>query len=56
MEKEVLGTLEGISSFYILSLVMFFTMFVTILVWAFKADKNYLKKMSDLPLENNNAN
>jgi cytochrome c oxidase cbb3-type subunit IV len=56
MEKEVLGTLEGVSSYYIISLIMFFAMFVTVLIWAFKADKSYLKKMGDLPLENNNAN
>lgn len=56
MEKEVLGTMQGVSSYYIISLIMFFAMFLTVLIWAFKADKKYLEKMGDLPLEKNNVN
>jgi len=56
MEKEVLRNMEGVSGYYIFSLIMFFVFFIGVVFWAFKADKGYIKKMSGLPFEKDNAN
>ncbi len=52
MYKEVLQSIEGIGIYPIISLLFFFVFFVGILVWYFRADKAYLKKMAELPLDN----
>lgn len=56
MYKEVLRAMEGIDGYYIFSLFMFMAIFIGVVIWAFKADKGYINKMSGLPFENCNAN
>jgi cytochrome c oxidase cbb3-type subunit 4 len=52
MYKEVLQSIEGIGIYPIISMIVFVVFFAIVLVWYFKADKKYLKKMSNLPLDN----
>jgi hypothetical protein len=52
MEKEVLRAMEGIDIYPIISLVMFFALFIAIVIYVIKADKSFMNKMSKLPLDN----
>ncbi|MEJ2614752.1 MAG: cbb3-type cytochrome c oxidase subunit 3 [Ignavibacteriaceae bacterium] len=51
MYKEVLQSIEGIGIYPIISMIVFVIFFVIVLIWYFKADKKYLNKMSNLPLD-----
>ena len=51
MFKYIVEQLPGSDYYGIISLVMFFTFFIGILIMVFRADKEYLKKMEHMPLE-----
>lgn len=51
MFKEVLQSIEGIGIYPIISMIVFILFFVAVIIWYFKADKKYLKKMKNLPLD-----
>ncbi|MBC8401322.1 MAG: CcoQ/FixQ family Cbb3-type cytochrome c oxidase assembly chaperone [Candidatus Marinimicrobia bacterium] len=38
----------------VISLIMFLTIFVFVLLWMFTIKRSYLKHMSELPLDNTN--
>ncbi len=40
----------------IIVMVMFLLVFIGIVIWAVKADKKYIKKMSNMPLDSNKEN
>lgn len=52
MYKNVLENIGGIELYPIVSLVIFFLFFTGVLIWVFKADKKYIRKMEAIPLEN----
>ena len=56
MIKEFLQSVEGVSIYPIISLIVFVLFFVIILVWMLKVDKNYIKKMENLPFEKEEEN
>ncbi|MBK7500898.1 MAG: cbb3-type cytochrome c oxidase subunit 3 [Ignavibacteriales bacterium] len=56
MYKEILQSIEGVSIYPIISLVVFVLFFAIILIWMFKVDKNYIKKMENLPFEKEEEN
>mgnify|MGYP001582284833 FL=1 len=56
MIKEFLQSVEGVSVYPIISLIVFVLFFVIILVWMLKVDKNYIKKMENLPFEKEEEN
>lgn len=56
MYKQVLQNIAGIDIYPVISLLIFFTFFMGLVVWMFKIKKSYLTKMSHLPLENSNDN
>jgi len=49
-------TISGIEIYPIISLLIFFTFFVILFWWVFTAKKEYINKVSQLPLDNNNQN
>lgn len=51
MYKNVLQSIEGITIYPIISLIVFGLFFIIMLIWIIRADKNYLARMSNLPLE-----
>ena len=53
MYKNVLESISGIEIYPLVSLVIFFIFFTLVLIWVLKADKEYLKKMETIPLDNN---
>ncbi len=56
MIKELLQSVEGVSIYPIISLIVFVLFFIIILVWMLKVDKNYIKKMENLPFEKEEEN
>ncbi len=51
MYKELLQSIEGITIYPIISLIVFVLFFAIILYWMFKVDKKYIIKMENLPFE-----
>lgn len=51
MIKNVLTSIGGVENYGIISIFIFFTFFLGVLVWAFSRQKDYLQAMSTLPLE-----
>ncbi|MBT8387056.1 MAG: cbb3-type cytochrome c oxidase subunit 3 [Ignavibacteria bacterium] len=53
MIRNLLQSIEGVEIYPLISLLVFIIFFVVILVWMFRIDKNYIKKMEQLPLDSN---
>jgi len=51
MYKEILQSIEGIAIYPMFSLIIFVLFFTALTIWAFKADKNYIQEMSEIPLK-----
>ncbi len=49
--KNHLETITGIEIYPLISLVIFFTFFVLLFWWVFTAKKDYINKVSRIPLD-----
>lgn len=49
--KHHLSTMGGVEIYPIISLLIFFTIFVLAVVWAVRAKKQHISEMSNMPLE-----
>lgn len=47
-----LKSIEGVGIFPLISLLMFFVFFFALLIFVFKADKETLNKIKNIPLDN----
>lgn len=56
MIKDVLQSVEGISLYPVISLIIFVLFFAVLIIWMIKVDKKYIKKMRNLPLEKEEDN
>ena len=54
MFSQNLSSIDGVSIFPIIGLVLFFVMFSGILFWVLKKDKSYMEKLASIPLQDNN--
>jgi hypothetical protein len=54
MYKDILQSISGIELYAIVAMIIFILFFVGITIWVIKVDKNYIKKMSELPIEEDN--
>ena len=54
MFKEVLQSIEGVEFYTIISMIVFILFFIGMTIWLFKVDRNYIKIMSELPLNEDN--
>ncbi len=55
MIRELLESIPGVANYPIISLLLFFSLFVGVVFWAFfKLDKQYIKEMANLPLDSSN--
>ncbi|MFD0836972.1 CcoQ/FixQ family Cbb3-type cytochrome c oxidase assembly chaperone [Mariniflexile aquimaris] len=52
--KGYMDSIDGIEIYPIISLLIFFTFFVILFWWVFTAKKEYIKTVSNLPLDNQN--
>lgn len=46
-----LQSITGVGIYPLIALLIFFLFFTALSVWAFKADKTYIKNMKSLPLQ-----
>jgi hypothetical protein len=51
-----LKAISGVEIYPLISLLIFFTFFVGLTIWVFRVDKTYLKKMENLPLDQEKIN
>lgn len=51
MEEKIISSLDGVSIYGIISILIFFIFFSITLVWVFALKKNYLNHMGELPLD-----
>jgi Fe2+ transport system protein B len=51
MYKEVLQNIDNIQVWPVISFVIFFLFFLFLLWWAFTVDGNFIRQMSEIPLE-----
>ncbi|MBP9187488.1 MAG: CcoQ/FixQ family Cbb3-type cytochrome c oxidase assembly chaperone [Bacteroidia bacterium] len=49
--KQFLGNVQGVDGYLIFSLIVFLLFFIGLLWWVFTADKDYINKMKNIPLD-----
>jgi hypothetical protein len=54
MYKDILQSIEGVEFYAIAAMIIFILFFLAMIIWLIKVDKNYVKKMSELPLKEDN--
>lgn len=52
--KNHMDSISGIEIYPIISLLIFFIFFVVLFWWVFTAKKDYIKTVSNIPLDNQN--
>ena len=52
--KNHMESITGIEIYPMISLLIFFTFFVLLFWWVFTAKKDYIKTVSNIPLDNQN--
>ncbi|OZV68031.1 CcoQ/FixQ family Cbb3-type cytochrome c oxidase assembly chaperone [Winogradskyella aurantia] len=52
--KHHMESITGIEIYPLISLVIFFVFFVILFYWVITAKKDYITKVSNIPLENQN--
>ena len=52
--KHYMESITGIEIYPLISLLIFFIFFVILFWWVFTAKKEYIEKVSNLPLDNQN--
>ena len=52
--KNHMETITGIEIYPMISLLIFFIFFVILFWWVFTAKKDYIKTVSNIPLDNQN--
>ncbi|MFD0989633.1 CcoQ/FixQ family Cbb3-type cytochrome c oxidase assembly chaperone [Mariniflexile jejuense] len=52
--KGHMDSISGIEIYPIISLLIFFSFFVILFWWVFTAKKEYIKNVSNIPLDNQN--
>ncbi len=56
MFSNLLESISGIEFFGLVSLLLFFSIFIMVLFWTVKMDRNYINKMKEMPLDSSNLN
>jgi len=51
MFQNIMHRMEGISGFGLFSICLFFLFFTGMLLWSFRLKRDYVKSMSELPLD-----
>lgn len=51
MYKKILENITGIEIYPEISLIIFFVFFLLVLGWVFTLNKNYIKRMENIPLD-----
>jgi cbb3-type cytochrome oxidase subunit 3 len=48
--KQYLANVQGVDGYLIFSMIVFMSFFIGLLFWVLKADKKYIDKMKNIPL------
>lgn len=54
--KGYMESIDGVATYPMISLLIFFVFFVLLFWWVFTATKGYLSEMSEMPLEKEDTN
>ncbi len=52
MYRKVLENIAGVEIYPEITLIMFFVFFLLVLGWTFTLNKKYIKRMENIPLDN----
>ena len=52
--SHYLSSIENVSIYPVITLILFFAVFVAAVIWIFTRDKEYITKLENIPLENDN--
>lgn len=55
MYRDVISRMEGIDILPLLGLFIFIALFIGMLIWVFRLSKNYIKTVSNMPLDDDNG-
>ena len=55
MYKTIMESISGVGIFPVISLLIFFGVFLGMLFWVWKMDKHHINHMGHLPLESDTA-
>ena len=56
MFRDIFETMSGIEIYGLFSMIFFFLVFLGVIYWSIKADKQYLSKMENMPLDSYKTN
>jgi hypothetical protein len=56
MYKDILQNIDNIAMWPIISFSIFFVFFIVLLWWVFHADKTYVRRMKNLPFDDEKNN
>ena len=56
MFKQIFESMSDIGIFGLISMILFFLIFIGVIIWTIRADKKYLKKMENMPLDSSKIN
>lgn len=56
MYKEVARNIPNVSIYPVISFLIFFIFFLGLLIWVFRADKAFIQKIKNIPIDNNDQN
>ena len=51
MFRDIFSSMSDISIFGLFSMILFILIFLAVIYWVVKADKKYLRKMENMPLD-----
>ena len=51
MYKDILRSIDHVAIWPVISFIIFFLFFLLLLWWTFTVDKGFIRKMSNLPLQ-----
>lgn len=51
MFKHYFEQIQGIEIWPIISLTIFFSFFICLIIWVIKADHSYIQKMKEMPID-----
>lgn len=52
--KGYMETIDGVATYPMISLLIFFLFFVVLFLWVITASKEHIEEVSNIPFENNN--
>ena len=54
--SNYLSSIENVAIYPVITLIIFFTVFVGAVIWITTRDKEYISELENIPLENDNFN